>query len=494
MSETFYLTFQIIQLPVIYMRTSEEYVEKLRKMRKNVYMNGELVERDSPELLPSIRVLSKTFDLVEDTEFKDLITATSHLTEEVTNRFTHINRSADDLRKKQRMIRKACHLTGGCIQRCMGCDAINAFSFVTYEVDKAYGSKYHERFVKYLECFQKNDLTAAAAQTDVKGDRSLRPHEQKDPDLYVHVVEKREDGIVVRGAKNHITMAAIADEIICLPTRAMKEEDADYAVAFAVPADSDGVKLITHVANPRPRKVFKAPIADFGFADSFVIFNDLFIPWERVFMCGEWPFAALLAHGFALYHRHSYTGCKPALTDMVTGASALVAEYQGIANKPHVRSKLTHLASVAELTYAAGIASAVEGQQHESGTFIPNTVYANVGRRHAGLNIYHEYEILTDLAGGLPATLPFEGDFVNPETKQSLEKYIMRKGDISPENIHLCFRLLSDMLCSSLSGVTANAGVHGGGSPIMEEIIITATYDFEEKKKIAKYLAGIEGN
>jgi 4-hydroxyphenylacetate 3-monooxygenase/4-hydroxybutyryl-CoA dehydratase/vinylacetyl-CoA-Delta-isomerase len=476
---------------VVDVRSSEEYVKTLRKMRKNVYINGELVERDCPELLPSIKVLSKTFDFAEDQKFKELITTKSHLTGEVINRFVHINQSADDLLAKQRMIRKCCHLTGGCIQRCMGCDAINALSFVTYEVDKAYGTEYHKRFLKYLEFFQRNDLTAAAAQTDVKGNRSLRPHEQKDPDLYVRVVEKRKDGIIVRGAKNHITMAAIADEIICLPTRAMREEDADYAVAFAVPADSEGVKLVTHVANPRPRKVFKAPIAEFGFADSFVIFDDLFVPWERVFMCGEWPFAALLAHGFALYHRHSYTGCKPAMTDIITGAAALVSEYQGIADKPHVRSKLAELASVAELVYAAGIASAVEGQQHDSGNFIPNTVYANVGRRHAGLNIYHESEILTDLAGGLPATLPFEGDFINPETKQFLEKYIKRREDVPVENVHLCFRLLSDMLCSSLSGVSAVAGIHGGGSPIMEEIIITATYDFEERKKIAEYLAGI---
>jgi 4-hydroxyphenylacetate 3-monooxygenase/4-hydroxybutyryl-CoA dehydratase/vinylacetyl-CoA-Delta-isomerase len=474
------------------MRTSKEYFEDLRKMRKNVYMNGELVERVDPELLPSIRVLSKTFDLAEDPKFKDLITTTSHLTGQTINRFTNVNRSSDDLLKKQRMIRQACHLTGGCIQRCMGCDAINALHFVTYEVDKAYGTEYHKRFLKFLEYFQKNDLTAAAAQTDVKGNRSLRPHEQKDPDLYVRVVEKRDDGIVVRGAKNHITMAALADEIICLPTRAMVEKDADYAVAFSVPADSEGVKLITHVANPRPRKVFKAPVADFGFADSFVIFDDLFVPWERVFMYGEWPFAALLAHGFALYHRHSYTGCKPAVTDIITGASALVAEYQGIADKPHVRSKLAHLASIAELVFAAGIASGVEGQKHESGSFIPNTVYANVGRRHAGLNIYHESELLTDLAGGLPATIPFEEEFVNPETKRYLQKYIMREEHVSPENVHLCFRLLSDMLCSSLSGVSAVAGVHGGGSPIMEEITIAATYDFEDKKKIAKYLAGIE--
>jgi 4-hydroxyphenylacetate 3-monooxygenase/4-hydroxybutyryl-CoA dehydratase/vinylacetyl-CoA-Delta-isomerase len=178
----------------------------------------------------------------------------------------------------------------------------------------------------------------------------------------------------------------------------------------------------------------------------------------------------------------------------VTGASTLVSEYQGISGKTHVRSKLAHLASVAELVYAAGIAAAVEGDKHESGTFIPNTVYANVGRRHAGMNIYHEYEILTDLAGGLPSTLPFEGDFVNPKTKEYLEKYIMRKEDISSEKIQLCFRLLSDMLCSSLSGVSAVAGVHGGGSPIMEEIIIAATYDFDKKKKIAEYLAGIREN
>ncbi len=474
------------------MRTSEQYVEKLRGMKKNVYMDGKLVERDDPRLLPSIKVLAKTFDLTDDPRFKDLIVTTSHLSGDIINRFTNINRSSEDLLKKQEMIRKACHLTGGCIQRCMGCDAVNGLSVIAYEVDDKYGTEYYKRFLKYLEQFQKGDLTAAAAQTDVKGDRSLRPAEQKDPDLYVRVVEKKDDGIIVRGAKNHISMAALADEIICLPTRAMREEDADYAVAFALPADTEGVRLITHPTNPRSRESFKAPGAEFGFSDSFVIFDDVFVPWERVFLCGESPFGGLLAHTFALYHRHSYTGCKPAVTDLITGASALVAEYQGIADKPHVRSKLAHLASVAELVYAAGIASAVTGKAYGSGTFVPDTVYANVGRRHAGMNIYHEAEILADLAGGLPATLPYEGDFTSPETRRDLEKYIMRKEDVPADKVHRCFRLLSDMLCSSQSGVMAVAGVHGGGSPIMEEILISATYDFEEKKKIAKYLAGIE--
>ncbi|MDH5450383.1 MAG: aromatic ring hydroxylase [Candidatus Bathyarchaeota archaeon] len=475
------------------MRTSEEYVEKLYEMKKNVYMDGELVGRDDPRLAKSINVMRKTFDLVEDPKFKGLITTLSHLTSEEINRFTHINRDTEDLLNKQKMIRKACGLTGGCIQRCMGCDAINALSVITYELDQAFGTEYYKRFLKYLEYFQKSDLTAAAAQTDVKGDRSLRPFQQKDPDLYVRIVEKRKDGIIVRGAKNHITMAAYADEIICLPTRMMTEKDLDYSVAFAVPADAEGVKLITHATNPRPRKMLEAPVADFGFADSFVIFDDLFIPNERVFLCGEAPpFAGLLAHTFALYHRHSYTGCKPAVSDIIIGASALVAEYQGIADKTHVRSKLAHLASVSELVYAAGIASAVAGQTSSSGTFVPDTIYANVGRRHAGMNIYHEFEILADLAGGLPATLPYEGDFVSSETRPYLEKYIMRRADVPAEKVHRCFRLLSDMLCSASSGASALAGVHGGGSPVMEEILITATYDFEEKKKVAKHLAGIE--
>lgn len=475
------------------MRTSEEYVEKLYGMRKNVYIDGELAGRDDPRLIPSTKTLAKTFDLVEDPKFKGLITAKSHLTGEEINRFTHINRNTEDLLNKQKMIRMACHLTGGCIQRCMGCDAMNALSAITYDTDQSYGTEYHKRFVKYLEYFQEGDLTAAMAQTDVKGDRSLRPHQQKDPDLYVHVVEKRDDGIVVRGAKNHITMAANADEIICLPTRALTEKDADYAVAFAVPADTEKVKLITHVANARPRKKLKAPMGELGAADSFVIFDDLFVPWERVFMCGEWPFGGLLAHASgALFHRHSYTGCKPAVTDIITGAAALTAEYQGIADKAHVRSKLADLACVAELVYAAGIAAAVTGEQHPSGTFMPNIVYVNVGRRHAGVNIFHESEILTDLGGGLPATLPFEGDFANPETRPYLEKYIMRKADVPAEKVHRCFRMLSDMLCSAAAGVSAVAGVHGGGSPVMEEILVLLTYDFEEKKKVAKYLAGIE--
>ena len=174
------------------------------------------------------------------------------------------------------------------------------------------------------------------------------------------------------------------------------------------------------------------------------------------------------------------------------GAAALVAEYNGIEGSTHVRDKLADMVCVAELTYAAGVAAAVESTAHPSGTYIPNVVYCNAGRRHAGMNIYHEYEILCDLAGGLPATLPYDTEFVSEEVGDLLKKYLKRADDISPEDQYRCFRLISDMTVSAMGGVLQYAGVHGGGSPVMENIAIMGTYDIEGKKRLVKKLAGIK--
>ncbi|MEM0332576.1 MAG: 4-hydroxyphenylacetate 3-hydroxylase family protein [Archaeoglobaceae archaeon] len=473
------------------MRTSEEYRQDLYKMKPNVYVRGKKVRRDSDELSGGINVISKTFDLVDNEYFKDILTAKSHLTGKKINRFTHINQSAEDLMKKQEVTRKLCRLVGGCIQRCMGCDAINGLSVATYFCDLEHGTDYHKKFLDYLKEFQERDLVAACAQTDVKGDRSKRPHEQSDPDMYVRVVEKRSDGVVVRGAKNCITMAAVADEIIVVPTRAMTEKDVNYSVAFAVPADTDGVKIISRTSKLRAPEGLKMPQGEIGDDENLIIFDDVFVPWERVFICGEYKYATLAAHLFALFHRHSYTGCKPASTDIMMGFGALIAEYNGVYDRPNIREKLVELAATAELVYAAGVASAVFGRKTPAGTYLPNEVYANVGRRHAGLNYYKELEILAELAGGLPAALPFVEDYLNPETRPLIEKYIKRKSDVPPEHVYRCLFGISNILCSSLGGVQAVAGVHGGGSPVMEEILIWRTYNFEKKKDIAKYLAGI---
>lgn len=472
--------------------TAEEYLERLKSYPKNVYMQGRLLDRDDPELLPGVNVVQETYRATQEPELRDLLVTRSHLTGEEISRYTHVNRSSDDLLKKQEMTRRLCHQVGGCIQRCMAADAINAIGIVTKEIDEAKDTEYHDRFLKLLEYYQKNDLVGNTAQTDTKGDRSKRPSQQVDPDLYLHVVKKTKDGIIVRGAKVNNSIAPCSDEILVVPTRVMRPEEADYAVSFAVPAYTKGIKLICHVANARPRLELKSPFSTTGVADSFTVFDDVFVPWERVFMCGEWDFAGRLALLFANFHRHTYCGCKPAMTDIFMGATAQVADYNGLAKAKHIQQDLAELIALAELVYAAGIASGVKAQTTASGIFEPAALYSNVGRYLAGKNIYHEFDVLAATAGGLPASLPYEEDWLNPETRPYLEKYLMRNPEVSAENQYRLFKFISDFSCSSWAGVMQYGGVHGGGSPIMEKIGIYSTYDLESKKQIIRHLAGIE--
>ena len=476
------------------MRTFKEYQEKLKGMRKNVYMNGELAERDHPSLVRGQNIIAISFGAAQsdDPELRELATATSHLTGKTINRFAHVYQSEDDLLKKQKMIRKLGEKAGGCIQRCMGCDAINAIYVTTKEIDDKYGTEYHERFKKYLAWYQDNDLVGNAGQTDVKGDRSKRPSEQEDPDLYMHIVERRKDGIVVCGCKAHNTIAPYADEILVVPTRAMKDSDSDWAVAFAMPADAEGITLVNRPSFPDGRIELHAPYNNFGISDTMSIFDHVFVPWERVFMCGEAEFGGRMALAFANNHRFSYCGCKPAITDVFIGATALAAEYNGVGKAPHIQTELAELMATAELVYAAGIAASVTSATSASGAKEPNFLYSNCGRYHAGVNIMHEYETLIAVAGGLPATLPFEGDWINPVTKGYMEKYIMRNPEISAEDQHRLFRFLNDFTVSYWCGMEQYAGVHGGGSPIMEQIGIRTNYDLESKKNIVRNLAGIQ--
>jgi len=473
--------------------TSSEYRKRLSKMKRNVYMNGQLIDRDHPRLEGAVNVLAKTYDIIRDPEFKeyrDILTAKSHLTGKTINRFCHVHRSIADLLAKQRMTRLTCHQVGGCIARCMGIDAINANSVVTYEVDKAYGTEYHKRFENWLREFQEKDCTAACAQTDVKGNRPWRPHEQLDPDLYVRVVETKSDGIVIRGAKVHISYSPVEEWILVVPTRRLTKEEGPWAVSCAIPADEEGVKLIVSAALYETPTSMGAP-GPFGSADAMVIFDNVFVPWERVFLNGEYEYGGQLALMFALYHRHSYTGCKPAMTDVIAGATALMAECNGIENEPHVREKLAELICTSELCYGTGIAAAVNARKAASGTYVPDVLYCNVSRRHAGVNIYHEYDILADIAGGMPATLPREGDWLNPEIGPFIKKYMMRNPKVSIDDIHRAFRFVQALSCSEIAGVMQYAGVHGGGSPRMEQIAIMGSYDVEKTKNIAKRLAGI---
>jgi len=479
------------------LKTFDEYYSRLKKMRRNMYLGGERIDRTDERIAGQLRVIKETYDRAHDPDWENLSTATSHLTGEKINRFTHIHQSTDDLLNKQQMTRLLCHRVGGCIMRCMGIDAMNALSVVTYEMDQLLGTETNQQFLNYLGYWQDHDICANCAQTDTKGDRMKRPHEQADPDLYLRIVESRPDGMVVRGAKIDNTTAPVSDEIIAIPTRFMTERDYEYAVAFAVPADWEGVTMLVRPAYHHKRNHLKAPIAEYGDAESFTIFDDVFVPRERVFLDGkadprQTPFAGFLALLFAHYHRHSYTGCKPAVSEVLASAAALVSEYSDIEGEDHVRDKLSHLIGTAELVFAAGQMSAYRGERSASGTFMPDEILTNAGRRLAGEEIYNEYKVVADLAGGLCAAMPFEEEFFSEETGELANKYLMRNPTVSSEDQHRCFRGIENMIISEPAGVMQVAGLHGGGSPQMETITMMSRYDLEGLKSIAKYLFGID--
>jgi len=485
------------------MRTKEQYIEALGKMKRNVYFNGQKIDRSDEVQMDCINTIGTTYDEAAKPENADLLLAKSHLTGETINRFTHIHQNTEDLHKKQDMTRFLCCKVGGCIQRCMGIDATNAIYNVSYEADKVNNgqTEYHENFKKWLIQFQKGDLIGCCAQTDVKGDRLLRPADQPNPDAYVRVKEKKSDGIVVSGCKVHISEASVADEILVVPTRALRKEDKDYAVAFALPGDWDGIKQVVTVHNIRPREHFPRGFVP-GATDSYVIFDDCFVPWERVFLCGENQHGGVLALLFALFHRHSYSGCKPAIGDVLLGTAALAAEVNNIHKTGHVREKLAEIILTTELGYAAGYTASDLGKPevyipgvgfvpYGPGSYIPNSIYCNVGRCLTGEAVYREQEILCDIAGGVVATFPYEGDFVNSETKDLLWKYTKRNPDMPVEDQAQFWRFLGDIMCSATGGIVNVGNYHGGGSPIMEQIAITTQYDIEARKDLVRHLAGM---
>lgn len=331
----------------------------------------------------------------------------------------------------------------------------------------------------------------------------LRPAEQPDPDAYVHIKERRKDGIVVEGCKLHISEASIADEVLVVPTRALRPEDKDYAVSFAVPGDWEGMKQVVTFRNYRKREFYKRGFVE-GQSDSYLIFDNCFVPWERVFLAGEYQHGGILALLFALFHRHSYSGCKPALGDILLGTAALAAEVNNIHKTSHVRGKLAEMIEVAELGYAAGYtASSLSGPRvympgkglvpYGPGSYIPHSIYCNVGRCLTGEAVWHESEILCDMAGGVVATFPHEKDFANPETGELLLKYTKRNPNMSAEDQAQFWRYMGDKLCSAYAGQSTFGAYHGGGSPIMEQIAITTQYDIESRKKLVKYIAGMSG-
>ena len=477
--------------------TGEQYVESMRKLNLQVYMFGEKIENpvDDPILRPSLNSVKMTYDLAQMPEYEDLMTASSNLTGEKVNRFTNIHQSAQDLIKKVKMQRLCGQKTAACFQRCVGMDAFNAVYSTTYEIDEKYGTDYFENFKKFLLYTQENDLTVDGAMTDPKGDRSLAPHAQKDPDLFLRVVERRTDGIVVRGAKAHQTGFVNSHEVIVMPTQSMGPDDRDYAVSFACPTDAEGIFMIVGRQSCDTRKLEDSDIdvgnSRFGGMEALVIFDDVFIPNDRIFLNGETEFAGVLVERFAGYHRQSYGGCKVGVGDVLIGAAATAADYNGAARASHVKDKLIEMTHLNETLYCCGIACSAEGTPTKSGNYLIDLLLANVCKQNVTRFPYEIARLAEDIAGGLMVTAPSEKDLRDPKLGKYIDKYFRGVNDVPTEDRMRIMRLIENLTLGSAAVGYRTESMHGAGSPQAQRIMIARQGNIGMKKKLAKEIAGI---
>jgi len=481
------------------MKTREEYFESLRKLNLRVYMFGKRVENpvDNPMIRPSLNSVGMTFELAQDPQYEDIMTATSSLTGEKINRFTHLHQSTDDLIKKVKMLRLLGQKTAACFQRCVGMDASNAVFSTTYEIDEKYGSNYHENFKKYWTYIQQNDLVVDGAMTDPKGDRSLAPSKQADPDCFLHVVERRPDGVVVRGAKAHQTGIINSHEVLVMPTIAMREDDKDYAISFAVPTDSEGIFMIYGRQSCDTRKLEEGADIDlgnhnYGGHEALVVFDNVFVPNERIFLNGETEFAGMMVERFAGYHRQSYGGCKVGVGDVLIGATALAAEYNGASKASHVKDKLIEMTHLNETLYCCGIACSAEGAKTKSGNYLINLLLANVCKQNVTRFPYEIARIAEDVAGGLMVTMPSEKDFKSEELRPYIEKYFVGVDGVPVESRLRVLRLIENITLGTAAVGYRTESMHGAGSPQAQRIMIARQGNMEMKKGLAKNIAGIK--
>ncbi len=475
-------------------KNGAEYIESLRGRNLKIYLFGELVKEavDHPMIRPSINAVAETYDLAA--QDPELAAPRSSLTGLQVNRFLHIVESAQDLVDQNRMQRKLGQLTGTCFQRCVGMDALNSLYSTTYEIDQKYSTEYHKRLVEFIKMLQRENLMIGGAMTDVKGDRGLSPSQQEDPDMFVHVTKRDDNGIYITGAKAHQTGCINSHWIIAMPTMRLKSEDKDYAIIGAIPVDAPGITYIYGRQSCDTRSMeggnIDAGNAMYSGQEAMIIFKDVFIPKHLIFMNGEYDFASMLVERFTCYHRRSYV-CKTGLGDILIGASAAIADYNGVANASHIKDKLVEMTHLNETIFAAGIASSYRSHKTTAGNWQNDEMLANVCKHNVPRFPYEIGRLAQDIAGGLVVTMPSEKEFRNSETGPLLEKYLKGRKGVSTENRMRVLRLIENMTLGRNAVGYLTESMHGAGSPQAQRIQIARQMQLETKKKLAKRLAQV---
>ena len=479
------------------MKTAAEYIESMKGLNPRIFLGGKQVKlMENPTTLTVVRANAKIYELAEDPRHKETMVAFSPYIDGEVNRNLHIATNTHDLEMRADMATLTSQMLGTCNYRCVGADILNALAGVTWEMDRDLGTDYHQRFITHLKYLQTNDLACSGGVTDPKGDRTKRPSQQEDPDVYLHLKEKRDDGIVVRGAKVSQSGAIGSHETIIIPTMGMKPGEEDFALSFAV---ENGTPGLTYICQYTPFTA-ERELMDIKYLGNplygqretcIMVFDDVFIPWNRVFLCGETKYCGKLIARFAKTHRMNCGGaCKVGFADLLIGATQLMAEYSGVQKAPHIVDKLTDMVRISETSRACTIAAALKGREEPAGSgfYQPDDVFGNAAKLTIADGFWDMMKWAGDIGGGMAVTAPSELDLENPETAEYVRKFM---GAQAPAEPRLRMAKFIQNWCAGLHG----AGTwHGAGSPMAQKMALYHLTNFEEKKNLAKNLAGLKEN
>jgi 4-hydroxybutyryl-CoA dehydratase/vinylacetyl-CoA-Delta-isomerase len=470
--------------------SADHYRDSLRSLKPRVFVNGEHIASvaDSPLLAPGIAATGVAYDFALAEEHRALMTARQGTSGKTVNRMLHIDETSTDLLYKLEAVRLVCR-TSGCAQRYLSHDALNALFQATRRLDETHGTDRHQRFLAYLHESQEKDWSHGIAMTDAKGDRSKRPGAQANPDVYVHVKERRPDGVVIRGTKAIVTGAPYMHELLVLPCRTMTPEDKDFAIACAVPIDAPGVTIIARPAG-RPGEAAAKYSARYGQTTGVVQFDDVFVPHERVFIDGEVAEASFMTTSYATHHRHSCIGARAGFGDLLIGAGALMIEANGLdpERHAHVRDAMVDLIKIVEGFFACGVAASVYAMKDPAGSVMPDTVFANVGKLLLATQIYDMHRLAHYVSGGLIVALPGPDEDHNPETAASLSAVLAGRPDVPAAKRLEVARLMEDLTASHSGGWMSVISLHGGGSPEAMKREIWRNYPVGDKAALVEGL------
>ena len=477
------------------LKKAEDYIASLKSLGLEANVMGKKTQDlpDHPLVTPSVRAVATTFDCAHNAETRNLFRVQSSISKEEINRFTHLHQSAEDLIKKALMQRCCGNITACCFQRCVGLDAANAVFSVTYECDQKHGTNYHQRFREYWARIQIDDLVVDGAMTDPKGNRGKRPRDQTDPDLFLRVVDKKRNGVVVRGAKMHQTGMINSHEMIVMPTINLAPGEEAWAISFAIPTNTKGVKYIYGRQISDTRKMEPTCRLDvgnsaFGGQEVMTVFEDVFVPEERIFLNGEVDHSGKLVERFAAYHRQSYGGCKVGVGDVLIGATALMARMNGVESASHIRDKIVEMIHLNETMFACGIACSVMGHPTKAGNYEVDMLLANVCKLNVTRFPFELARLATDIAGGLLGTMPSANDMDDPVAGPYIKKYLATVQGVDVVDRMKVLRLIENIVAGPGAVAYLIESMHGAGPPMAQRIMIGRQGAIEDKIKRVKNL------